>query len=158
MAVKKEKKLTILVANGVNLDLLGQREAAHYGRFDLAQLEQSLRSFATSLGEAWKVSLNLDFRQTNDESVYLSWLDDPWDGALLNPGAWTHTSLAIGDRLAALAKPIAEVHISNVKTREAFRQVSYISPHAAGIVSGFGMASYHSALTGLVLNVLVPAR
>lgn len=155
MAAKKGKTLTILVANGVNLDLLGRREAQHYGRFDLASLEKALTVFAAALGSAQGVELKLDFRQTNDEAEYLSWLDGSWDGALVNPGAWTHTSLALGDRLAALGKPVAEVHISNVKTREVFRQMSYVSAHAAGIVTGFGMTSYHAALTGLVLNLLV---
>ena len=135
--------LRILVASGVNLDLLGRREPEIYGRATLADVEALLRADAPE-------GTDLTFFQTNDEAQYLARLGDGWDGAVLNPGAWTHTSLALADRLAGLGLPFVEAHLSNLHKREAFRQHSYAAAHAVGIVQGFGIDSYRLALLGLV--------
>ena len=139
----------ILIANGVNLDLLGQREPSLYGRHDLAFLETSLRTFE----EEQEGRFSLSFYQSNVEAAFLEKISEGWDGIILNPGAWTHTSLALGDRLVGLGMPFVEVHISNLATRESFRQHSYCAPHAWGIVSGFGIIGYRIALEGLLLKL-----
>lgn len=145
------RTLRILVANGVNLDLLGQRESHVYGDFTLRDLEQHLKHFAATLEPlfpGYKVELNC--RQSNDETEFLGWMSESWDGALINAGAWTHTSLAIADRLRATQLKFIEVHISNIAAREAFRHHSYLSPVAAGVVFGMGADSYTAALLGLL--------
>ena len=148
------KKVKILVANGVNLDLLGQREPEIYGREGLKTLEKRMKQTLESLKTIppYK-NVNLTFFQTNSEIEFLEEISKKWDGALINPGAWTHTSLALADRLAALSLPFVEVHISNLSKRESFRKNSYTAPHAVGVVYGFGLDSYVAALAGL-LNAL----
>jgi len=107
----------------VNLDLLGSREIEHYGKFSLADLERELTSVAAKIAEvAGKAKLELSFYQSNDERSFLEKISESWDGILLNPGAWTHYSLALSDRLAAIKTPFIEVHISNLHRRESFRQ------------------------------------
>lgn len=138
--------LRILVANGVNLDLLGQREPGVYGKGTLADLEAHVRALAPE-------GVALTFFQTNDEALFLAKISDGWDGAVINPGAWTHTSLALADRLKGLALPFVEVHLSNTMAREEFRHRSYSAPHAAGIVIGLGFDSYVAGLTGLVAKL-----
>lgn len=141
----------ILVANGVNLDLLGQRESQHYGRFTLAQLHRELHRYSEALATLYpQLAITLELFQSNDEAEFLAKLAEPWDGALCNFAAWTHTSLAIADRLAALGRPYVELHISNTAAREPFRHSSYCAAKAAGVVFGFGIASYHAALAGLL--------
>jgi 3-dehydroquinate dehydratase-2 len=144
----KTKK--ILVANGVNLDLLGNREAEHYGSFDLKDLDKNLTAAAKKLEVVFDTKIDLHFFQTNTESDFLAKFQGNWDGALINPGAWTHTSLALGDRLAALKLDFMEVHISNVANREEFRKNSYLAPHAKGVVHGLGFHSYTTALYALL--------
>ncbi len=140
----------IIVANGVNLDLCGQRDTELYGKFTLGQLEKYLHQHATQLAPLFNCSdCELVFLQTNCEHEFLTAVSKPWRGALLNPGAWTHTSLALGDRLAALSLPFVEVHISPLAQRPARRQRSYSAPHAIGVVNGFGLDSYLVALVGL---------
>ena len=148
--------MKILVANGVNLDLLGEREVEHYGRFNLSDLETHLQGEAKKLSSWFSLSdLQLAFFQTNDQAAFLEALTGKdYDGLLINPAAWTHTSLALADRLAALDKPYVEVHISNLAQREPLRQKSLTAKHAAGVVYGFGMYSYVTGLLGL-LNKLV---
>ena len=140
----------IIVANGVNLDLCGQREEQLYGNFTLAQLETYLRQQAARLCPLWDCGdCQLVFFQTNCEHKLLNEISKPWRGALLNPGAWTHTSLALGDRLASLSLPFVEVHISLLARRAKLRQRSYSAPHAIGVVSGLGMDSYLAGLVAL---------
>lgn len=139
----------ILIANGVNLDLLGRREPTIYGKQDLESLEIGLRQYEKE--QAGRVSLS--FFQSNEEAAFLVKLSEGWDGIVLNPGAWTHTSLALADRLAGLAVPFVEVHISNLSSRESFRQHSYCAPYAWGIVSGFGFIGYRVALEGLLCKL-----
>ena len=144
------KDLKILVAHGVNLDLLGLREPQIYGKHTLADIESRLRTVSPEFAKAFQLpSVQLHFFQSNHEGLFLDELSKKWDGALINAGAWTHTSLALADRLVALALPFVEVHISNLSKREDFRQHSYAAPHAIGVCYGFGMDSYTAALSGL---------
>ncbi len=148
----------ILIAHGVNLDLLGTREPGIYGSTSLATINENIRR---SLPEICK-NLGIEniiepvFFQTNDESAYLAKMDDGWWGALLNPGAWTHTSLALADRLKALELKFVEVHLSSIRSREHYRHESYCSQHALGVVQGFGAQSYifglHALLSTLTLS------
>jgi 3-dehydroquinate dehydratase-2 len=148
MATTTKKR--ILIAHGVNLDLLGQREPEIYGSTTLANVEDELRKINPALAKAFGLeATDLTFYQSNHEGLFLEKISEGWDGAVINPGAWTHTSLALADRLAGLKLPFAEVHLSNLAKREAFRQHSYSAPHAIGVCFGFGSASYVSGLSGL---------
>lgn len=147
----KKKHPKVLVAHGVNLDLLGRREPGVYGTETLASLEASLQAAAPGIAAlAGFAGVDLTFFQSNVEADYLEALDDGYDGAVLNPGAWTHTSLALADRLKGLQLPFVEVHLSNLAGREEFRQVSFVAPHAVGLVSGMRGVSYHAGLLGLL--------
>lgn len=144
----------ILVLNGVNLDLLGQRESQYYGSFTLQELELELLEVAPRIAAIVGFSgVRLTFFQTNQEAEFLQQLDQGWDGAVINAGAWTHTSLAIADRLRALSLPYVETHISNLAAREEFRQHSYLAPVAVGVVMGLGRYSYRAALYGLLCRL-----
>tara|TARA_Y100001970_G_C14031268_1_gene748753 strand:+ start:300 stop:794 length:495 start_codon:yes stop_codon:yes gene_type:complete len=142
--------LKILVANGVNLDLLGKRDSSHYGNFTLSELEADILSRKNRLSTFFDYPIELNFIQSNDEPKFLEFLSKEWDGILLNAGAWTHTSLALADRLESLGTPFVEIHISNLSKRESFRHFSFLSPIAVGTISGFGKESYHSGLYSLV--------
>lgn len=141
------KKPVILIANGVNLDLLGTREPHIYGHETLKDLEHQITSESERICQMPGLDgCQLEFIQTNHEGQFLDALKPTYDGIIINPGAWTHTSLALGDRLKGLGIPYVEVHLSRVSSRESFRQISYISDGALGVISGFGFDSYHSAL------------
>jgi len=129
----------IQVLNGANLGRLGTREPAVYGATSYAQLEVLCESAAAHLGVAVQV------RQTDSEAEMLGWLHlaaDSGDAVLLNAGAWSHTSIALGDACAALSGPLVEVHITNIYAREEFRHHSYISAHAVGVICGLGVDGY----------------
>lgn len=131
--------MPIQVLNGANLGRLGSRDPEIYGITSYAQLEVLCESAAAHLGVAVKV------RQTDSESELLSWLHDAadaGDAVLLNPGAWSHNSIAIADACAALTGPLVEVHISNIFAREDFRRHSYVSAHANGVICGLGVDGY----------------
>lgn len=134
----------ILVLNGPNLNLLGQREPEHYGADTLEAINQRLQTKA----KAAKVSL--ECFQSNAEADLVTKLQSlfqqPADFIIINPAAFTHTSVALRDALAALKTPFVEVHLSNVHAREAFRHHSYFSDLAVGVVSGLGAAGYEYAL------------
>jgi 3-dehydroquinate dehydratase-2 len=148
--MSKDKQSRILIAHGVNLDLLGQREPEIYGYKTLSHLEDALRKANASLSACFGVvPADLFFFQSNHEGQFLDKLTESWTAAVINPGAWTHTSLALADRLAALKLPFVEVHLSNLAKREAFRHHSYSAPHALGVCYGFGSASYIAGLSGL---------
>jgi 3-dehydroquinate dehydratase-2 len=142
---------TVLVLNGPNLNLLGLREPEIYGSRSLADVEALCRTTAAELG--W----DLDFRQSNHEGELVDWIQQAGReqqagqlvGAVINAGALTHTSVALPDAIAGSQLRAVEVHISNVHRREPFRQHSYLSAVAAGIVVGFGVAGYPLALRGL---------
>jgi 3-dehydroquinate dehydratase-2 len=134
----------ILVLHGPNLNLLGTREPAVYGRTTLAEIDAALAHRAQAAGHA------LQSVQANAEHVLVEAVHAAaYDGTafiLLNPAAFTHTSVALRDALAAVAIPFAEVHLSNVHAREPFRRHSYFSDLATGVIAGFGADSYHLAL------------
>ena len=150
--------MRILIINGPNLNLLGQREPAIYGA-------QSFDDHLDMLRLAYP-QVQIDYFQSNHEGDIIDRIHQagygnpsnlsnpsPCDGIILNAGAYTHTSIAIHDAIKAIPIPVIEVHISNVHLREEFRQHSYISPVAHGIVVGFGIDGYRLALEGL-LNML----
>ncbi|MGC4077620.1 MAG: type II 3-dehydroquinate dehydratase [Rubrivivax sp.] len=142
----------ILVLNGPNLNLLGQREPEVYGRTTLADVEALCRDAGARLG------VEVECRQSNHEGVLIDALHEAGRavkagellGVVLNAGAYTHTSVALFDAIRGAEVPVIEVHVSNVHAREAFRHHSYISPAAAGIVVGFGVDGYRLAIEGLV--------
>lgn len=150
MSHSGSSKKKILIANGVNLDLLGTRQPDVYGGQSLKDLEQFLCQNSDRLRKSFPVDFSLEFFQSNDEAVFLTKIGEPWDGAVINPAAWTHTSLALGDRLAATKLPFIEVHLSHLSKREDFRQKSFSAPHALGVVYGLGFDSYLSGLLGLL--------
>ena len=141
-------RATIHVLNGPNLNLLGTREPGVYGAETLAGVEDRCRRTADELG------LNLDFGQTNHEGELVDRLQDVGRlvasgasvGVVLNPGAYTHTSVAIRDAIAGAAVPAVEVHLSNVHAREEFRRHSYVSPVAVGVIAGLGPRGYELAV------------
>jgi 3-dehydroquinate dehydratase II len=142
---------SVLVLNGPNLNLLGTRKPEVYGHTTLADVEEMCRA------EAGKLGLEVEFRQSNHEGQIIDWIHEfgaatkagSCIGAVYNPGAHTHTSVAIHDAIEGAGLPVIETHISNVHAREEFRHHSFISPVAAGIVVGFGVAGYVLALQGL---------
>jgi 3-dehydroquinate dehydratase-2 len=134
----------ILVLNGPNLNLLGQREPAIYGHATLADIAALLDARASELG------LAVECRQSNHEGVLLDWLQqagaEGFAVVLLNAGAYTHTSIALLDAIRAIAVPVIEVHLSNPSQREEFRHLSYVGMAAADTVQGLGAQSYVVAL------------
>jgi 3-dehydroquinate dehydratase-2 len=142
---------TVFVLNGPNLNLLGTREPQIYGSSTLDDLEKLCRSSAAGLG------LDVDFRQSNHEGDLIDWIQEAGRavrdgsalGVVLNPGAYTHTSIALHDAIAGAQVPVIECHISNVQAREEFRHHSYVSPVARAIVVGFGVDGYALAIEGL---------
>ena len=144
--------MKILVLNGPNLNLLGQREPAVYGAATLADVEALCRDSAAKLGAT------VECRQSNHEGLLVDWIQEAGVqhragtliGVVFNAGAYTHTSVALHDAIKGTGVPVIEVHISNVHAREAFRHHSYLSPAAAGIVVGFGIDGYVLAIQGLV--------
>jgi 3-dehydroquinate dehydratase-2 len=134
---------TVYILNGPNLNLLGKREPHIYGHETLADVEAQCRR----LGDELK--LGIEFHQSNAEFKLIDWIHEAREKAaaiIINPGAFTHTSVAILDALNACACPILEVHISNVHRREAFRHHSYVSLAATGVMAGFGTHGYQLAL------------
>ena len=149
-----DKPYEVIIANGVNLDLLGKREKHHYGSQSLLDLEAFLLEKSEALcNRLYDFKINLTFFQSNDEGKFLDELSKPWDGAIINPGAWTHTSLALADRLAALKLAFVEVHLSKLAQREDFRQRSFCAVHALGTISGFGFDSYFIGLLALLQHL-----
>jgi 3-dehydroquinate dehydratase-2 len=131
------------VLHGVNFDVLGRREAAHYGGLTLLELEVRVKHFARDLG------LEVSFSQTNHEGEFCEYLhraDDSAHGLILNPGAWTHYSWAIRDALEISALPAVEVHLSHVDEREEWRRLSVIRDLCIGSVQGKGIDGYRDAL------------
>jgi 3-dehydroquinate dehydratase-2 len=135
---------SILVLHGPNLNMLGVREPAHYGHETLHQINQELSS------KAKRANVALETFQSNSESDLVTKIqqisEKPVDFVLINPAAFTHTSVAMRDALSAVQVPFIEVHLSNVYAREAFRQHSYFTDIAVGVISGLGAEGYYSAL------------
>lgn len=133
----------ILVINGPNLNLLGKREPVLYGSKDFSEVLNGLKSDFPDC--------SISYFQSNNESELINTLhaaaDSGVEGVVLNPAAFTHTSIALADAVAAITVPVIEIHISNVSAREDFRKKSYISKYAAGVISGFGVAGYRMAIS-----------
>jgi 3-dehydroquinate dehydratase-2 len=133
--------MKFLILNGPNLNLLGTRETSIYGNQDFSSFFEELKSNFPQF--------QLDYFQSNIEGEIINKLHEvgfSFDGIILNAGAYTHTSVAIGDAVKAITTPVVEVHISNTFSRETFRHQSYISPSAKGVIIGFGLDSYTLAL------------
>ena len=138
---------TVFVLNGPNLNMLGKREPKIYGHATLKDVEALCRKTATAH------KLAVEFRQSNHEGELVDWIQEAGAkkavGIVLNPGAYTHTSVAIHDAIKAVSVPVIEVHVSNIHAREDFRHTSYVSPVARAMVCGFGIAGYALAISGL---------
>jgi 3-dehydroquinate dehydratase-2 len=133
----------VLVLNGVNLGRLGAREPLVYGSTTHAELAAGLVSRGAELG------LDVDVRQTDDESQMIRWLHEAADAAVpvvLNSAAWSHYSIALRDAVSQRTAPVVEVHITNIHTREEFRHHSVVSAVATGVIAGLGIDGYHLAL------------
>ena len=144
---------TILILNGPNLNMLGTREPEIYGHQTLAEIEALCVAKAASLG------LSVDFRQTNSEAEMIEWAQGSRGvaaGLIVNAGALTHTSVALLDALLAAGLPVVEVHLSNIHRREAFRQQSYVSQAAQGMICGFGGQGYELALEAMACIIDKP--
>ena len=133
-----------LCLNGPNLNRLGKREPAIYGYETLADLELRLSEVAAAEGAT------IELKQSNHEGELIDWIyeaeDGKVDGIIFNPGAYTHTSVALRDAIAGVEVPVIEVHISNIHQREAFRHHSYLAPVCVGQISGLGLYGYEAAL------------
>ena len=136
----------VYVLNGPNLNLLGMREPEIYGRATLKDIEQAVEARAKSHG------FSVVFRQTNHEGVMVDWIQEARvqaSGIIINPGAYSHTSIAIYDAFKAVETPIIEVHLSNPHQREAFRHHDYVSKVAKGVIVGLGMNGYLYAIDAM---------
>ena len=135
----------ILILNGPNLNMLGVREPEIYGHKTLDDIRQDCEGHAAA-------GVTIDFRQSNSEADLIDWIQqarDTADGIIINPAAFTHTSVAILDALVLTGLPVIEIHISNIFRREGFRQHSYVSAGATGIISGFGAHGYLLAIDAM---------
>lgn len=133
--------MKILILNGPNLNLLGKREPSIYGNV-------TFNEFFDNLSKKY-ADVDLEYFQSNVEGELINKLHEvgfSYQGIIFNAGAYTHTSVAIGDAIKAIETPVIEVHISNVQAREEFRHLSYIAPNAKGVIAGFGLQSYELAL------------
>jgi 3-dehydroquinate dehydratase-2 len=136
-----------LFLNGPNLNLLGTRQPEVYGRQTLADIEALVRARAAELG------VEIDFRQSNHEGELVTWIQEARgriDAIVLNAAAYTHTSVALRDAIAAVSIPTVEIHLSNIHAREEFRHRSLIAPVCRGQISGFGFQSYLLGLQAVV--------
>lgn len=144
--------MKILIVNGPNLNLLGTREPEIYGSLTLDKIEQELLEYAS------KLNVELKFFQSNIEGEIVDAIQKAkyeWDcnAILINPAAYTHTSVAIRDAISAVSLPAVEIHISNIHKREEFRKQSFIAPVCIGQIAGFGLDSYKLGLKALVDNI-----
>ncbi len=132
-------KKKILVLHGPNLNLLGKRQPEIYGRLTLQQINAQIRALAKELG------LGVEVRQSNGEGELVNWIQEApkkFGAIVINPAAYTHTSVALRDAISAIEIPTIEVHISNIHKREEFRNHSFIAEAAVGQITGFGLQSY----------------
>lgn len=144
--------MKILVINGPNINFLGKREPEIYGRDTLEDLNSRLSDYVKSFRD----DVTVEFFQSNSEGDIVDRIQNAYgsyDGILINPAAYTHTSIAIRDAILATSIPVVEVHISNIFKREEFRQRSFVSDVSLGVVSGFGLNSYFLGIKGLIDNL-----
>jgi 3-dehydroquinate dehydratase II len=137
---------SVLILNGPNLNLLGKRQPEVYGHATLADVEADCRKLAAEL------KLDVSFKQSNAEHQLIDWIHEAREktaGIIINPGAYSHTSIAIFDALNTFDGPVIEVHISNIHKRESFRHHSYVSARAEGVIAGCGVEGYLLALRRL---------
>ncbi|WP_157014831.1 type II 3-dehydroquinate dehydratase [Mesorhizobium xinjiangense] len=137
---------TVFILNGPNLNLLGKREPGIYGGKTLDEIRDDCVAAARDL------QISTEFRQTNHEGVLVDWIQEAGEkagGIIINPGAYSHTSIAIHDAIRGVKLPVAEVHLSNIHAREAFRHTSMVTPVAVGMICGFGPLGYTLALQAL---------
>ncbi|MDP9132216.1 MAG: type II 3-dehydroquinate dehydratase, partial [Nitrospirota bacterium] len=147
--------LRLLVLHGPNLNLLGTREPSVYGQVSLTDIDKSITRHAGTLGIA------VQTKQTNLEGELVTWIQNArghFDGIVINPAGYTHTSIAIRDAIAAVALPTVEVHLSNIYQREEFRHHSFIAGVALGHISGFGPTGYLLAMEGLIAHLDVDRK
>lgn len=148
MTENTQQKFRILLLNGPNLNLLGQREPEIYGSQTLAHIESELRHKAEAL------NVTLDCRQSNAEHELIDWVQEAAsskvDFVIINPAAYTHTSIALRDAFASVGVPFIEVHLSNIHARERFRRHSYLADLAVGVICGLGAQGYELALQAAV--------
>jgi 3-dehydroquinate dehydratase-2 len=136
----------VFVLNGPNLNLLGRREPSVYGKRSLAEIGEACQAAGKRLG------LTVDFRQSNHEGMLVDWIQEAATaakGIVINPGGYTHSSVALQDAIRAVGLPVIEVHLSNIFARERFRHHSFVSPVAAGVICGLGALGYVLALEAL---------
>ena len=147
--------LRILVLHGPNLNLLGTREQSIYGTASLDAVDSAISKLAEEL------AIEIDIRQSNSEGELVTWIQEArsgYQGIIINPGGYTHTSIAIRDALAAVALPTIEVHLSNIHQREEFRHRSYIAGVVVGQIAGLGPTGYLLALRGLHDHLTAPRK
>ena len=142
-----DKKLKIMVIQGPNINMLGAREPGIYGVMKMEDIHAQMKLFAEQNG------IEIEFFQSNFEGEIVDKIQEcfgEFDGIIINPAAYTHTSIAIRDAIAAVGLPVIEVHISNIHRREEFRQKSLIAPVTAGQIVGFGPVGYHLAMIAML--------
>lgn len=142
--------LRLLVLHGPNLNLLGTREPSVYGQVSLSDIDKSITRRSGELGIA------VQTKQSNNEGELVTWIQNArghFDGIIINPAAYTHTSIAIRDAIAAVALPTVEVHLSNIHQREEFRHHSFVAGVAIGQIAGFGPTGYLLALEALTAHL-----
>ena len=141
------KKNKVLVLNGPNLNLLGKRQPDIYGRLTFEQINKKIRALAKELG------VEVEIRQSNSEGELVNWIHEAaiqFGAIIINPAAYTHSSIALRDAITATGLPTVEVHLSNIYAREEFRKHSYIAGAAVGQIAGFGVHSYLLGLRAVV--------
>ncbi|PAF53061.1 type II 3-dehydroquinate dehydratase [Helicobacter sp. 13S00482-2] len=140
--------MRVLVIQGPNLNMLGHRDPRIYGTMTLEQIHQNMKAFAKQNG------LELDFFQSNFEGEIIDKIQEcvgsDYAGIIMNPGAYSHTSVAIADAVMGAGVPVIEVHLSNIHAREEYRKVTYTGAVSAGVIAGFGAFGYHMAVIAML--------